>query len=342
MKILITGGCGFVGSNIAIFLRKKFKRSKITSLDNFFRKGSKINEMRLNKNGVRNLNIDISNTKKINKLGKFDLVIDCCAEPAIEASDKDPDRVFTTNLIGTYNILKKCSKDKSNIIFLSSSRVYSISKLKNLIANQNLSEPIKTKKKINETFETSQPSSLYGFTKLASEKLIREFSFVHNTKFIINRFGVIAGPWQFGKQDQGFISLWISKHFLKKKLSYIGFGGHGNQIRDIIHIRDVCEIIQLQINKLNKIYNKTFNVGGGMMNVISLKQLTEKCQKLTGNKIKIKSIKKTSKFDIPMYISDNSKIYKIYKWKPLRNIDLILKDTFHWMIKNKNVRNYFK
>ena len=218
MKILITGGCGFVGSNLAIYLKNNRVGTSISSLDNLSRRGSLLNLRRIKKYKIKNFKIDISNNKLIERLPKFDLVIDCCAEAAVEESKKELDKVFNTNLIGTYNILKKCKRDKSNIIFLSSSRVYSISKLKNLIANQNLSEPIKTKKKINETFETSQPSSLYGFTKLASEKLIREFSFVHNTKFIINRFGVIAGPWQFGKQDQGFISLWISKHFLKKKI----------------------------------------------------------------------------------------------------------------------------
>ena len=99
MKILITGGCGFVGSNIAIYLKKKLKKVNIFSIDNFFRKGSKINYLRLKKNGIKNYNIDIRNYKKISNLKRFDLVIDCCAEPAIEASLEEPDRVFNTNLI---------------------------------------------------------------------------------------------------------------------------------------------------------------------------------------------------------------------------------------------------
>ena len=240
MKILITGGCGFVGSNIAIFLKKRLKNVNVRTLDNLFRKGSKINRLRLQKFGVKNYNFDIKNYKKITSLGKFDLIIDCCAEPAIEASHREPDRVFDTNLIGTFNMLKKCVKDKANIIFLSSSRVYSIPFLKKIIKKKNIDKPIKSKIKIDENFDTSSPSSLYGFTKLSSEKLIQEFSFVNNIKYIINRFGVIAGPWQFGKQDQGFVSLWIARHMFKNKLSYIGFGGHGNQVRDIIHIDDVC------------------------------------------------------------------------------------------------------
>ena len=69
---------------------------------------------------------------------------------------------------------------------------------------------------INEKFETSLASSLYGYTKLSSEKLIREFSYTNKMNYIINRFGVIAGPWQFGKQDQGFVPLWIARHIFKK------------------------------------------------------------------------------------------------------------------------------
>ena len=341
MKILITGGCGFVGSNIAIYLKKNLKKVQIYSLDNLSRKGSSLNKKRLDKKKIKNFNINIENFNKLKLLPKFNLIIDCCAEPAIEASKYDTDRVFNTNLLGTFNVLKKCIKDNANIIFLSSSRVYSIEKLRYLVKKTNLSKPLKINYKINENFVTSSVSSLYGFTKLASEKLIQEMFYKTNLKFIINRFGVIAGPWQFGKQDQGFVPLWIAKHFLKKKLSYIGFGGKGHQVRDILHINDACEIILIQIKKIKKINNKIFNIGGEINNSISLKDLTIKCEKLTKNKIKFKSVLKTSSYDIPYYVTDNSKLKKIYKWKPSRNIDKILKDIYNWLSNNKTVRNYF-
>lgn len=117
MKILITGGSGFVGSNIAIYLKKKIKNVKISSLDNLMRNGSKINRDRLSKFNIRNYNVNIEDFNKIKLLPKFDLVIDCCAEPAIEASKKDPDRVFKTNLIGTFNILKNVLKTMQILFF---------------------------------------------------------------------------------------------------------------------------------------------------------------------------------------------------------------------------------
>ena len=101
MKILITGGSGFVGSNIGIYLKKNLKKAKISSLDNLTRKGSSLNLKRLKKYKIKNYKIDIDNFHKVNSLPKFDMIIDCCAEPAIEVSKKDPDKVFNTNLIGT-------------------------------------------------------------------------------------------------------------------------------------------------------------------------------------------------------------------------------------------------
>jgi len=342
MKILITGGCGFVGSNLSIFLKNKIKNSKVYSLDNLSRNGSKINLQRLKKNKIQNFKFDIANYNKLKKIGKFNLIIDCCAEPAIEESIKNPDNVFNTNLLGTFNILKKCAEDKTNIIFLSTSRVYSIESLNKIIKQKNLKKKIYSKVKINENYSTSSPKSLYGLSKLASEELIKEFNYMHNIKYLINRFGVIAGPWQFGKQDQGFVSLWMGKHIYKKKLAYIGYGGHGNQIRDVIHIDDVCNIIFRQITKFSKINNHIFNIGGGIKNKISLKELTILCEKITKNKIKITKKIKTSQFDIPYYVTDNKKISKYYNWSPEKNLNDILLDIKNWIFKfNKLLIKFF-
>lgn len=334
MKILVTGGCGFIGSNIAIFLKNKINKLTIHSLDNLNRNSSKINLERLKKHKIKNFKANISNKLKINLLTKYDFIIDCCAEVAVEASKLDIERVFSTNLVGTFNILEKAKKDKSNIIFLSTSRVYSIKKILSKVKNINNK---KYNFKINENFSKESPISVYGFTKLSSEKLIQEYSFSNNIKYIINRLGVVSGPWQFGKQDQGFISLWLWKFINKKRLNYIGFGAYGNQVRDVIHVHDVCELIMEQIVTFKKINNKIFNVGGGLKNSISLKQLSEKSRKITGNNIDIGKIKKTSNYDIPYYVTDNRKIYSFYKWRVKRGIDTIIKDTYKILVKKKKL-----
>ena len=292
MKILITGGCGFVGSNLALFLKKK--GFTVHTLDNLTRKGSRYNFNLLKKQKIKNYKINISNIKKIKSLPKYDLILDCCAEAAVEISKNDFDKVINTNLIGTINILKKSKNDKSKIIFISSSRIYPLEEMNKIIKNKNLKSKIKISKMFSEKDKIIGPKTIYGLTKLCSEMLIEEFSYAYKLKYLINRCGVISGPLQFGKQDQGFVSLWIWRHLNKKKLSYIGYGGYGNQIRDVLHIDDLSELILLQIKNINKINNKLFTVGGSKTSYTSLSQLTKLCQKITGNKIKMGKVSKTS------------------------------------------------
>ena len=112
---------------------------------------------------------------------------------------------------------------------------------------------------------------------MASEELIKEFNYSNNLTYIINRIGVISGPWQFGKLIK--VSLAIGAGLInEKKLKYIGFNGSGMQVRDILHIDDLCELIFTN-NQNKKINNLTLSFGGGLNNSISLKQLTKKLEK---------------------------------------------------------------
>jgi len=339
MKILVTGGCGFVGTNIALFLNKNYN---IDSLDNLSRKGSKYNLNLLKKNKIKNFNLDIQKFDKIKKLPKYDLIIDCCAEASVEISKKKIDKVIETNLIGTINILKKARNNNSKILFISSSRVYPIIPLNQIVKNKNIKNKIRLNKKIDENESTKGAKSIYGLTKLASEMFIEEFSYAFGIKYLINRCGVISGPLQFGKQDQGFVSLWIWKHINKQKLTYIGYGGHGNQVRDVLHINDLCNLILLQIKKFDKLHNKIFTVGGSNKSYTSLINLTRICQKITKNKIKINKQTKTSIYDIPYYITNNRLISRTYKWKPKKNIYNVVMDIYIWLSNNKNnLKKYF-
>ena len=153
----------------------------------------------------------------------------------------------------------------------------------------------------------------------------------------------MSGPWQFGKVEQGFLSLWVWKHIVNGKLTYKGYGANGYQVRDILHIKDLCFIIKKQISNFNKINCKTFNIGGGLKNIIDLKTLTEKCYYLTKNKIEIFKDLKTSKLDIPFFVSNNTRVMKYYKWKPKFKINSIIKDVYNWQIKNfKILKKYMK
>ena len=332
MRILITGGCGFIGSNLAIFLKDKIKNVKITSIDDLSRKGSNLNYKRLSEKKIKNFKSNIAKSNKIMKLPKFDLVIHCAAEPAIEASRQKIDQVFESNLVGTFNVLKKYAKDGSNIIYLSSSRVYAMENLFKL----------NKKGSVKENFNIENSKSIYGFTKLSSELLIKEYSYLHKIKYIVNRVALVSGPWQFGKEEQGFVSLWVWRHLNRLKLSYIGFGGTGRQVRDVLHIQDLCDLILLQIQKIKKINNKLMNVGGGKKNSLNLIQLTRLSQHMTKNKIKIGSVKKTSPYDVPYFVTNTDYATRLYKWKPKRNLEKIVADIYFWMKPNiSSLKKYF-
>ena len=211
----------------------------------------------------------------------------------------------------------------------------------NSISNENLYK-LKKRGTVKENFNTNNPKSIYGFTKLSSELLIKEYAYLHKIKYLINRVALVSGPWQFGKEEQGFVSLWVWKHINKSKMKYIGYGGYGNQVRDVLHINDLCELLLLQIQKFKKIHNKLFTVGGSKKSYTSLNQLTNICEKITKNKIKFTRISKTSIYDIPYYISDNKLVSKTFNWKPKKNIQNIVYDIYVWLKENKfKLKKYF-
>lgn len=339
MNIVITGGCGFIGSSLCFYLKKKIKNVKIISIDNLSKPYSRFNLNKLKKIGIKNYKINISNKKLINKINfKSNIIIDCSAEPAVETSREKSSDVLNSNLVGTINILEKCRKDNSKIIFLSSSRVYPIKESYNKFKNYKK----KTLDLFNEKTNIIGPKTLYGYSKLASEMLIEEYNYCYNIDYIINRFGLVTGEGQFGKVEQGLVSLWLWRHFQNKKLEYKGYSGKGEQIRDVLFADDLCEIIYKQIKNFKTIKNEIFCIGGGKKSFISLLALTKACEKITGNIINIGSNKHTSIYDIPYYVTSLEKIKKFYKWEPKENLTEGLFKIYKWMKNNKNlIQKYF-
>ena len=189
---------------------------------------------------------------------------------------------------------------------------------------------------ISESFPLDKPRSLYGGTKLASEIIIGEYAQTYSLKTIINRCGVITGPGQFGKIDQGVIVLWLAKHHFKQPLAYLGYGGCGKQLRDILHVDDLFEALKLQISNFDKYSGQIFNLGGGQKNSVSLLELTKYCQDLTGNHVKIKSDKKTRSNDIRIFVTDSGKFSKLSNWQPKKDIPTTLSQIYDWIKQNQD------
>lgn len=345
MKVLITGGCGFVGSNLALKIRNDFPRSEILVLDNLKRRGSELNINRLSEFRIKFIHGDIRKSEDLNVTDHLDLIIDAAAEPSVLAGlNGGTEYLYETNLSGTFNILNLAAKKKAKLIFLSTSRIYPIknildSKINELETRFEFSDKSGvhgiSSNGINEELNLTGARTIYGTTKLSSEFLIKEYEESFGIEAIVNRCGVISGPHQMGKVDQGFVVLWLARHYWKKDLSYIGFGGTGKQARDIIHIDDLADLISLQIKSFNTFSGETFNVGGGNEISSSLLEFTDICEEITGNKINFNKVRDNRPGDIPLYISDCSKLFNVTNWRPKKSIKALASDVFEWIHDNE-------
>ena len=174
-------------------------------------------------------------------------------------------------------------------------------------------------------------------TKLAAEYMVTEYGDAYGLRCVINRCGLIAGPWQMGKTDQGVISLWMAAHYFRRPLSYIGFGGTGKQVRDVLHVNDLSELIQDQMQNIGDYSGKVFNAGGGLCGSLSLAELTQMCEEISGNKIGVASSKADRPADVRIYITDNEKITSLGGWRPKRTPENVLVDIYGWIQREEHL-----
>jgi CDP-paratose 2-epimerase len=343
-KIFITGGAGFVGSNLAIKLKQDYPELEITCLDNLKRRGSELTLPRLRENGINFVHGDIRNKEDLDAEA-VDLLLECSAEPSVMAGiNSAPDYLINTNLLGTINCLEFAREHKASLIFLSTSRVYPIEYINSLnyeegetrfILNDKQTVPGVSSKGIAENFPLDKARSLYGTTKLASELLIHEYAYTYSMPAIIDRFGVITGPWQMGKIDQGVFVLWVAKHYFNQPLSYIGYGGTGKQVRDFIHVDDVYQSIKAQLNNFESYNGQVWNIGGGVENSVSLQELTKLCQEITGNTVEISSTKEDRPADVRMFLTDSSKFLSQSGLKWDKDARTTVTEIYNWIKENE-------
>jgi CDP-paratose 2-epimerase len=343
MRILITGGAGFVGSNLSLHLRAVLPQAEIVCMDNLYRRGSEINVGRLKAAGVRFVHGDIRQPGDF-PAGAFDFMIECSAEPSVLAGqDGAPDYLFHTNVTGAYHCLEAARRMGARLIFLSTSRVYPIAPLEShaweeqetRYAWKDEGTAGITSRGVSEGMSMSGARSLYGFTKLAAEQMIEEYRATYGLKAVVNRCGVIAGPWQFGKVDQGVVALWVMAHVFGQKLAYIGYGGTGKQVRDVLHVSDLCELIELQMREFEAWEGWLGNVAGGLENSASLLELTRICEVVTGARIETGSVAETRPSDLRLFIADCARLFARTAWRPKRSVQHIVEDTCEWVKKHR-------
>jgi CDP-paratose 2-epimerase len=346
MKILVTGISGFAGSNIAINMLQTEAKNKIIGFDNLSRPGCERNIEILRNTGIEIIRGDIRNQSDIETLPTVDWIIDCAANPSVLAGldcQSSSRQLMEHNLIGTINLLEYCKKRKAGLILLSTSRVYSATELAVL--------PVKTTNDryelqqsevfgvstngISENFPTSAPISLYGASKLASETLIMEYGKSFDFPVWINRCGVLAGSGQFGKADQGIFSYWIHSFREKRPLKYIGFNGSGHQVRDALHPKDLAPLLSRQMMEPDWEVPKIINLGGGIDNSMSLKELSIWCEERFGSN-KIISSDEVRPMDAPWIVMDSTTAQNTWNWGVQTRLNTILDEIAEHAEKNPN------
>jgi len=338
---MITGGAGFVGSHLALSFKREQPNCTVIAIDNLKRRGSELALRRLDAGGVEFRHGDVRNPEDLADAGKVDLLIECSAEPSVQAGLSGGERyVLDTNLIGTINCLDHARRHDATVVFLSTSRVYPIAPLRNLplVATKTrfvIPESDQgqgwSARGITEDFPLTGSRSLYGASKLCSELIIAEYVALYGMPAVINRCGVLTGPWQMGKVDQGFVVLWAARHLFGTSLSYNGFGGTGLQVRDALHVRDLYRLISNQIAAIESHSGQVYNVGGGARCSVSLAELTEECARRAGRRLTITSRPQTNPVDIPFYVTDNTAVTAATGWRPEFSLEEMLDDIFEWL-----------
>jgi CDP-paratose 2-epimerase len=344
-RVLITGGAGFVGANLAVALAERHPEWALTAFDNLHRPGSQLNLPRLERAGVAFVRGDVRELAELDRVGTIDALVECSAEPsALVGMSGDTSYPFETNLVGAYNCLELARRDGAQFVFLSTSRVYPYRALSELVLERaetrfelaaGQQAPGASAAGISEAFPLDGPRTLYGATKLAAELLIAEYAANFGLATVIDRCGVIAGPWQMGKVDQGVFTYWLLAHHFGRGLTYIGYGGTGHQVRDLLHVADLVELVDAQLLDAAGWDGFVGNVGGGRDYSLSLLETTALCRELTGNEVAIAAGTEDRPGDVPLYLSDCSRLFEATDWRPARSPREVLTEILAWVRENE-------
>jgi CDP-paratose 2-epimerase len=344
MRILVTGGAGFVGANLSVSLAARRPEWEVVAIDNLVRRGSELNLPRLREAGVEFVHGDVREPADLAAAGSFEAMVECSAEPSAMAGLSDPSYLVQTNLLGAFNCLERARQEEAFVVFLSTSRVYPVAPQLELELEETETRfelaaeqpyPGAGPRGISEDFPLHGARTLYGATKLAAEHLIEEYAEAFGLRAVVDRCGVIAGPWQMGKVDQGVFSWWLLSHHFGRPLSYIGFGGAGKQVRDLLHVDDLIDLVEEQLGDPGSWSGSVANVGGGRECSLSLLEATALCRELTGNEVEVGADLETRPGDVPIYLSDCSHISSLCSWAPRRSSRDILGDLLDWAVRHE-------
>ncbi len=336
MKILITGGAGFIGINTAEYFLKQ--GSKVFLYDNLSRKGSRTNLAWIKKQypKIQYVDGDIGDFTKLKKEveGK-DVVFHFAGQVAVTTSVENPREDFEANAMGALNILEaiRLSKSRPIIIYSSTNKVYGELKDIEIIEKKTRYEFKNLPFGISET-HCLDFHSPYGCSKGASDQYIRDYARIYGLKTLVFRQSCIYGPHQFGVEDQGWLAWFVIAAFFKKPIKIYG---NGKQVRDVLYIDDLLRVFDLGIKNINKVKGQIYNIGGGSRNTMSVwLEFKDVLKGILGEE-PVVTFESWRPGDQPIFVSDVRKAKRDLGWEPKVSIKEGTKKLFDWISQNKEL-----
>jgi len=325
MKILITGGAGFVGSHAAEYYAKG--GNEVVVLDNLSRakilkrpdKNSDYNWNYLKQyKNIRLVKGDIRDAKTVEKAASgADVILHAAAQTAVTTSVADPRTDFEINALGTFNVLEAArkAKDRPAVVYCSTNKVYGNNvnaiRIKEGDKRYEFSDS-KYANGIPETFPTDLcEHTPYGCSKFLGDVYVQDYAERNEIKAGIFRMSCIYGTRQFGVEDQGWVAWFTIATLLGKPITIYG---DGKQVRDVLYVSDLIEAFDRFVQKSASLKSGVFNIGGGSKKTLSLLELLETLERQTGKKPGI-SFDAWRPSDQKVYVSDVSKAEKTLGWK---------------------------
>jgi len=245
---------------------------------------------------------------------------------------EDPLTDFNVNALGTLNVLgaARAQKNPPAILFTSTNKVYG--KLSHLGVKE--SEKRYEFAELPEGAAESQPLdfySPYGCSKGASDQYIRDYHRIYGMDTVVFRMSCIYGPHQFGTEDQGWVVHFVISSLLNRPLNIFG---NGKQVRDILFVEDLVDAFINAANNLDKTSGEVFNIGGGARNSVSLLELIDILENISGNKIQTEFFD-WRPGDQKVYISNIQKANKVFGWKPKFSSQQGIQKLYDWVKDNR-------
>ena len=336
---LITGGAGFIGSNLVQRLLRE-SRVNIRVFDNLSRRGVQRNvEWLQSQDGAcERLEIiqgDVRDYKAVRTAARgVSEIYHLAAQVAVTTSLDDPASDFEVNALGTLHVLEAARASGLNpfLLFTSTNKVYgSLEDVPVEVHGQQYRVCDPSFKGVKET----QPldfHSPYGCSKGAADQYVRDYARIYNLPSVVFRMSCIAGPRQFGNEDQGWVA-----HFLYSVLSGepITIYGDGYQVRDVLHVQDLLDAMMVARKNIDSTRGEIYNLGGGLERVISVVELLRKIEQRTGKMLNL-NYSEVRPGDQPLYISDICKLQRHTGWKPQRSLEIILDDIHAFWRENRD------